>query len=110
MVGREELARLRLEKQTLVLESRLNRLSLQAEWQELRRAGERVTSPLQRANPWLLLGAAAAGFFLLRSLRRRESLFGRVTSLLKWVQPLYGLWSRLRARSQHQGQPQADSP
>jgi hypothetical protein len=113
MFVRKELEPLRLQKQALLLESSLNRLTLQAEWQNLRQAGRRLTKPAQafgNVNPWLLFLAPVAGFLAVRSLRRQDSLLSRATSLLKWAAPLYRVWTRFRAKSPDQAAPEADSP
>lgn len=104
MFGRQELERLRLLKQALIMESQLNRLSLQADWQDLRHAGARLTSPAsvwQKATPWLPVLASVAGFFAIRRLRGPGSLLGRIISFLKWVQPAYALWTGFRTRATH---------
>ena len=113
MLGRKKLGPLQLQKQALILESSLNRLALQAEWQNLRQAGRRLTNPAQtfgNANPWLLLLAPVAGFLAVRSLRGQESMLSRATALLKWAVPLYRLWTRFRAKSPDQSETEADSP
>ena len=95
MLGREELDKLALEKQTLVAESGLNRLVLQAEIQNLRSATAWVSEATRwprKAGPLLLLLAPLAGFLLTRLSRRPDSWFNRVTAAAKWIGPLYTLW------------------
>jgi hypothetical protein len=113
MPGRKELGPLQLQKQALILESDLNRLAMQAEWQNLRQAGRRLTQPAQalgNVNLWLLLLAPVAGFLAARGLRGQDSWLSRVTSLLKWAVPLYRVWTRLRSKSADQAEPEANSP
>jgi hypothetical protein len=99
--GRQELENFRLQKQALVLQSGLNRLALQLELQQLRSATAWMTgaarAPRQLAPLWVVL-APLAGFFLVRSFRRRpESLFNRLASAAKWFGPLYTLWRSFSA-------------
>jgi hypothetical protein len=93
--GRKKLEQFRLHKQALVLESSLNRYALRAEWQELRHAAgwmnNAARTPRQFA-PLLVVLAPLAGFLVIRSLRRPESLFNRLASAAKWIGPLYSLW------------------
>lgn len=112
MFGRKELAPLLLQKQALILESSMNRLALQNEWQSLQQAAGRLTKPAQafgNVNPWLLILAPVAGFLAVRSLRRHDSMFRRVAPCLKWALALYGVWTRFRAKSPDWGETQADS-
>jgi hypothetical protein len=99
--GRKELERFRLQKLALVLQSDLNRLTLQLELQQLRSATAWMTgaarAPRQLAPLWVVL-APLAGFFLVRSFRRRpESLFNRLATAAKWIGPLYKLWQGFSA-------------
>ena len=100
MFGRQELARLALEKQVLVAESGLNRLALQAELQNLRSATDWVS----KAARWprkpglvLLVLAPLAGFLLARVSRREDSRFKRLLAVAKWIGPLYQLWQSFSA-------------
>jgi hypothetical protein len=93
--GRQELEKIRLHKQTLVLESSLNRHALRTELQDLRRATawiSNATHAPQRFAPLLVVLAPLAGFLAVRSLRRPESLFKRLVSAAKWIGPVYSLW------------------
>ena len=101
MVGGQEVGSRQLHKQALILESDLNRLALQAEYQSLRDATVRVSQVTQawrRLAPWVLLLAPVAGFLTIRSVRQPGSVIGRIGSALKWAQPLYSLWRGYRAR------------
>jgi len=95
VLGREGLDKLSLEKQALVLESGLNRLALQAEFQHLRSATgwlREATRGAHEAKPLLLVLAPIAGFLLARISRRPDSWSNRVAAALKWIAPLYQLW------------------
>jgi hypothetical protein len=101
VLGREELEKLALEKQTLVAESGLNRLVLQAEIQNLRSATAWVSEATRwprKAGPLLLVLTPLAGFLLTRLSRRPDSWFNRVTAAAKWIGPLYTLWKTFSAR------------
>jgi len=108
MAAAKELARLRLHKQALLLESDLNRLALRAEWEQLRAATAHASDPMvawRKISPWLPLLAPLAGFLAVRTLRRPGSVLGGVISAVKWIQPLYSLWRRLASR-QHREETQ----
>ena len=100
MVRRGQLDPLALRKQALILESDLNRLSLQTELRTLRSAttwASEATAAGRRLGPWLLLLAPVAGLLAIRRLRRPGSAIGRLISVLRWVQPLYSLWRGFKA-------------
>jgi len=93
--GRQELNRLGAQKQALLLESGLNRHALLAEWRQLRSASARVGSAAHASSrfaPFLAVLAPLAGFLVIRSLRRPESLFTRLVAAAKWIGPVYSLW------------------
>ena len=95
MLGREELDRLNVQKQALVLESDLNRLALRAELQSLRSATAWVgtaTRTSREFTPLLLLLAPLAGFLVARGFRRTGSWLSRVATAVKWIAPLYQVW------------------
>ncbi len=101
MLGREELERLAVEKQALLVESGLNRLALQAELQNFRSgatwmrvATRGVTGSM---TPFLFLVASVSGFMLARRSLRPGSWLGRAATTLQWIGPLYGLWQRFSA-------------
>jgi hypothetical protein len=100
MFGNEKLERLRQQKQVLVLESAVNRLSVQAELRSLNVARARLTGALagpRRLTPILLIATAVLGFVLMR---RREALRpGRLFSLAKWGFSLFQLWRRFSGSS-----------
>ena len=100
MFGRKELEQFRLQKQALVLESSLNRHALQAEFQNLRSATAWMSSATRaprQVAPLLVVLAPVAGFLLVRSFRRPESLFNRLVTAAKWIGPLYTLWQSFSA-------------
>ena len=95
MLGRKELAILALEKQTLVAESGLNRLAVQAELQNLRSATAWVHEATRwphKLGPLLTLLAPLGGFLLTRVSRHPDSWLNRVIAAAKWAGPLYTLW------------------
>ena len=97
MLGRNELDKLNLQKQALLLESSLNRAALQADLRRLHSATtwvREVTSVSREFTPWLTLLAPIAGFLVARRARRSASWFGRVVTAAKLAAPLYGLWKR----------------
>lgn len=100
MFGQQALDKLRLQKQSLILESSVNRHALQSEFQELRSAAAWMSPAAHVPRPvLLLLGVLAplAGFFLSRGVRRPVSMMSRVFSLLKLVGPLFSLWRGIAA-------------
>jgi hypothetical protein len=95
VLGREELEKLAVEKQALLVESSLNRLALQAEFQNLRSASgwmKAAAGGAGRFTPLLLLLAPVAGFLLARGARGSGWWPGRSLTALKWIVPLYGVW------------------
>jgi hypothetical protein len=97
MLGRQKLTSLNLQKQVLLVESDLNRISLQAELQNLLSTTSWVSeaSRVSRRFTPLLIGLAPLlGFFLTknRGPRRQHSWFSRATGALKWLLPIYRLW------------------
>ena len=100
MFGRKELERLALEKQALVAEIGLHRLTIQLELQNLRSAAAWVSE----ATRWprthgslLMVLAPLAGFLLTRIGRRPNSWFDRAAAAAKWAGPLYTLWKTFSA-------------
>jgi hypothetical protein len=112
MFGSEELTRLRNQKEALVVESSINRLSLLSETQQLKlatvRMKERVAGPRWLA-PLLLIVPAIAGFAMVRARRghrQRASLIGRIATVGKFAFPAYRLWRSLAKRRE----PARESP
>ena len=103
MFGRKELGNLRLRKEVLLLESRLNRLTFRAETQNLRSACDgwlRLGRTSRRVSPLLLVLAPIAGYLLVRG--SRSSVASRVASAAKWLAPLYRLWRMLSRLAREQ--------
>lgn len=95
MFGRQELARLHLQKQALVMESDLNRFVLQNEYRNLRAATAWIgdaRSAWHKLRPLLYLLAPLLGFLAVRGARRSESRWGGLAAIVKWIQPIYTLW------------------
>lgn len=95
MVGKEAVEELQFRKRTLLLESGLNRMALEADWEDFRAATARVRSAGQAfrlARPWLVVLASLAGFLVARRPARRPGLLSRLGCALRWLRPLLGLW------------------
>ena len=108
MLGRKELAKLELQKEALLLESGLNRLACQADFQNLRSATAWVSEVAQASrglSPLLLVLAPFAGFLLARGSRQSDSWLSRIMAAARWIGPLYGLWKSFSATRE----PQADA-
>lgn len=100
MFGRIELDKLVQERRTLVAESGLNRLVLQAEIQNLRDATAWVSEAARwprKAGPLLLLVAPLAGFLIAKGSRRPDSWLNKLALAAKWIGPLYTLWKSFSA-------------
>ena len=98
MLRREALDKLAAHKQALLVESSLNRLTLQAELQNLRSATawvREIAGGAEERAPWLLFLAPLAGFLLARVSRRPDSWLSRALAAAKWIGPLYSLWKRV---------------
>jgi hypothetical protein len=98
MFGREEVARLRQQKQVLLLESDLNRLKLQVECRTLTQGATSLAGAgrlLPRSWGLMLVLAPIAGLLLGRGVRGSESWFSRLVSSARWLVPLYQLWKSL---------------
>jgi hypothetical protein len=99
--GRNEIARLKLQKQALVLQSGLNRVELQGEVHDLRAGLGGIRRTGQKSAPWLVALAPVAGFFLVRSMRRQPaSWLIRLVKATKWIGPAYGLWRTFSSRQE----------
>ena len=93
---------LELLERELVLKSAINRLAIKVELQNLEtalRPAERVVGAVRAARPWLPVLAPLAGIFAARSLRHSGSVFSKAMGLLKWIQPLLGLWNQIKSYS-----------
>ena len=99
MLGGKELERLAIQRQVLVAESELNRLALQADFQNLAAAAGRLKDVgAGRVGPLLLILGPLAGSLLRKtSQRRTTSWLGRAITAAKWVGPLFSLWKAYQA-------------
>jgi len=99
MFGREQLAELELRKRALVIESELNRLALQNDWQRMRDATQwvgQLTQWWRQANPWITLLAPIAGAMTARTMVRQEGgIVSRTLGLLRWIGPFLAAWRNL---------------
>ena len=110
MFGREELDKLNVQKQALLLEISLNRLALRAELRNLCSAAawtSEATRASRRFAPVLLLLAPLAGFLLGRRGQGTGSWFGRLSAAIQWIAPLYRFW---KAFAPGRKQPSAKEP
>jgi hypothetical protein len=91
----QEMTTLELRKQTLLLESDLNRLTLHAECGHLRDAANwagRMKDVRRELAPWALVLAPLAGMALALGLRRSSLSTGLVTKALEVAPSLIQLW------------------
>ena len=103
MFGGRRLNALELRRRELVLRSTLNRLAIQMELQNVENAlrpAERIVSSVRAVRPWLMILAPLAGILAARGLRGNGSGFAKVMDVLKWIQPLLGLWKQFRAAAE----------
>lgn len=103
MAGRETLSELALRKQALVLESELNRLTLQTECQNVR-AGIKGLGAGNSSGWWWLL-APVAGFFAIRLFRRPDAAARPLMSLLKWLPSVWTLWKTFSGKNRAKNPP-----
>jgi hypothetical protein len=94
VLGGKELERLAMQKQVLMAESELNRLVLQADFQNLASAAGRLKDFTGgKVRPLMMVLGPLASLLLRRTLQRHTpSWLSRAISAAKWVGPLYGLW------------------
>ena len=100
MFGRKELAKLALEKQALLAESGLHRLTIRMELQNLRSATAWVSEAARwprKLSPLTILLAPLAGFLMTRVSRRPDSWLSGLVAAAKWIGPLYTMWKRFSA-------------
>jgi hypothetical protein len=108
MLGRKEIDKLNLHKQSLLLESSLNRLALQAECRNLRSATawvSEVSHASRGLSPLLLLLTPVAGFLLARGSRQLDPWLRRLVAAVKWIGPLYQLWKSFSASREQRAEP-----
>ena len=101
MLAGKELTKLEMQRQALVLESSLNRLKLQLEFQKLRASTADLADAGRRRAPFLLALAPIAGFFFARgsgsSGGGKTSWLGRLMGLAKLIGPAMTLWRSFSA-------------
>jgi hypothetical protein len=110
VLGREELDKLAIQKQALLVESGMNRLALQAELNSLRSGTTWLSTATGGAGKFtslLPVVASVAGFLLARRARRSGSRLSQAAAVLKWIGPLYGLWQWFSARRRRLGSGQS---
>jgi len=99
MLGRQELKLLELEKRALLAQSSLNRLTLQAELQNLGAvsswAGE-ASRASRGLSPLLTFLGPVSRFLLARG--RSASWIGRLIQAASLIVPVYRLWKTFAAR------------
>jgi len=103
MSGGKELKGLELRRRELVLRSTLNRLAIRVELQNVQTAlqpAERIITTVRAAQPWLMVLAPLAGILAARGLRGNGSGFAKLMGVLKWIQPLLGLWRQFRSSAE----------
>jgi hypothetical protein len=96
MFGGRELKGLELRRRELVLQSTLNRLTIQTDLQQVRTAlqpAERIVGSIRAVRPWLLLLAPLAGIFAVRG---NGSGFSRLLALARCLQQLLALWKQFQ--------------
>jgi hypothetical protein len=95
MFGKQEMTALQLRKQTLRLESDLNRLTLQTHCEQLREAAAwvgRMNDARRQVAPWALLLAPLAGVALAVGIRRFSGCAGFLAKALAAAPSLIQLW------------------
>ena len=100
MLRGRELKSLELRRRELVLQSTLNRLTIQTELQQVRTAlqpAERIVGSFRAVRPWLLLLAPLAGIFAARSVRGNGSGFSKLLGLMRCLQQLLALWKQFKS-------------
>jgi hypothetical protein len=99
MFQKTELARLRAQKNLLVLKSDMNRLKLAVEWHRLQ-SPERWMQEATRAakrHPLLTAAlAAAGGIFTVQTWRNRGSTWGGISGLGKLASTAFTVWKLAR--------------
>ena len=105
MFGTQKLTELQLRKESLLLESHLNRLALCAECERLSEVGSWVSRIAGAGNlirPWALLLAPVAGVALALGSRRWSGWLGFLTKTLAMIAPLIQFWRTHIAQSKEQ--------
>jgi hypothetical protein len=95
MVGKQELTGLRLRKQTLVLESDLNRMALRSEWEVLRTAGSWMGLFGRKeggAARWPFVVTPLAGVLVALGFQRSRRLLGYISTIFMVLKPFIRFW------------------
>ena len=103
MFGKTELARLRLQKDLLVLQSEANRLLLATDWQRLRspESWRHEAGNLARRHPlWTTALAAAAGVLAVKAVSKPGSVLDGMGSLGKLASTALAVWKLFRQEKQ----------
>jgi len=99
MFGGRELKGLELRRRELVLQSTLNRLTIQTELLQVRTAlqpAERIVGSIRAVRLWLWLLAPLAGIFAVRGVRGNGSGFSKLLALARCLQQFLALWKQFR--------------
>ena len=106
MLGGKELERLEQLKQALIAESELNRLTLQADIQNLCFAAAELKEMVPRPGkvaPLLLALAPLARLFFRKKANHSTSWLSRIMAMAKWIGPAYSLWRGFAAARRRAG-------
>lgn len=99
MFEKTELARLRAQKELLVLQSDVNRLLLAADWQQLRAPENWLheAGHLVRRHPlWTAVLTAVAGVLAVQTVRKPGSSLGGIALLGKLASTAWSVWKMFR--------------
>jgi hypothetical protein len=99
MFEKTELARLRAQKELLVLQSDVNRLLLAADWQQLRAPENWLheAGHLARRHPlWTAVLTAVAGVLAVQTVRKPGSSLGGIARLVKLASTALSVWKLFR--------------
>jgi hypothetical protein len=102
MFGHEELTELNVRKQALLLESDLNRLTLQLQCEHLRQTRNWLTSiggGPRKLGFWVVTLAPLAGLAMTLGMRRSRRLFGSLATAVAVAKPLIRFWRSSRESS-----------
>lgn len=103
MFQKAELTRLQTEKELLVMQSRINRVRLSAEWQQVcsPEVWRQEAGRLVRRRPMLIAAlAAAGGVFALRAIRQPKAPASGGGKLARMASLAFTVWKLVRSRKQ----------
>lgn len=110
MFGKQERERLRLHRQALIVESDLNRLTIEAEIQKIRASTAWIRGTIQtyqQIRPFISLAAPVLGFLVVRLFRAKPKAAAKPEpeqhqrSSFGWARLLPIVFSIWRSRSKH---------